>query len=78
MTQQQLEERKADRELMSHLRRTRLEIQKERKRMGDAAYDEYMHRICLEAAEEYCRNHPEYQLVMLDHGGYKFKKIDTA
>ncbi|GHU53845.1 hypothetical protein FACS1894200_14320 [Spirochaetia bacterium] len=77
MTQQQLEERKAEKEVFDRLRAIKREIRKERKRMGDDAYDEYLHRASIEAAEEFCREHPGYQIVMLEHGGYRFKKLDA-
>ena len=45
---------------------------------SDYAYDEYVHRISIEAAEDYCRTHPGVQIVHLDGGGYMFKGADTT
>jgi ElaB/YqjD/DUF883 family membrane-anchored ribosome-binding protein len=78
MTQQQIEERKAEKEVFDSLRAIKREIRKERKRMGDDAYCEYTHRKAMESAEEYCREHPEYQIVFLERGSYRFKKTDTT
>jgi hypothetical protein len=78
MTQQQLEERKAEKEVFARLRAIRREIRKDRQRMGDDAYGEYIDRVALEAAEEYCRENPGYQIVHLERGGYKFKKAEGA
>ncbi|GHU49088.1 hypothetical protein FACS1894200_07260 [Spirochaetia bacterium] len=77
MTQQQLEERKAEKEVFDRLRAAKREMRKDRKRMGDEAYGEYIDRAAMKAAEEYCREHPDYQIVLLEHGGYKFKKLDA-
>ncbi|GHU53308.1 hypothetical protein FACS1894200_13880 [Spirochaetia bacterium] len=75
MTPQQLEERKAERELMNHLRATRREIRKEQERMGLAAYDALKNREMVEDMENYCRKHPGYHIVQIG-GGYLLKKID--
>jgi ElaB/YqjD/DUF883 family membrane-anchored ribosome-binding protein len=78
MTQQQLEERKAEKEVFDRLRAAKREICKERKRMGEDAYDEYVHKMAMETAEEYCREHPGYQIVYLEKGGYRFKKTEAV
>jgi hypothetical protein len=75
MTQQQLEERKVDREIINRLRATRRQIRKDRDRMGADAYGEYIDRVSMEAAEDYCRKNPGYQIVKFG-GGYMLKKTD--
>jgi hypothetical protein len=75
MTQQQIEERKAEREVINHLRATRRKIRKEQERMGLAAYDARTNREMIETMEEYCRKNPGYHIVQVG-GGYLLKKPD--
>jgi hypothetical protein len=78
MTQQQLEERKAERELMAHLRATRREIRKEQERIGLAAYNARSNREMIEEMEAYCRKNPGYQIVKIGDGSLLKKPDGTT
>jgi ElaB/YqjD/DUF883 family membrane-anchored ribosome-binding protein len=75
MTQQQIEERKAEQEVFRRLRATRRKIHKEEERIGLAEYNARSNRQMIETMEEYCRQHPGYQIVQVG-GGYLLKKPD--
>jgi hypothetical protein len=75
MTQQQIEERKAEREVFNHLRATRRKIRKEQERMGLEAYNTRSAREIMESMEKYCRQNPGVQIVKVGDG-YMLKDID--
>jgi hypothetical protein len=77
MTQQQIEERKAEQEVFNHLRAIRRKNRKMRESMGNEAYEEHIEQICRKAEEDYCREHPGVRVVKVG-GGYILKSIDGS
>jgi hypothetical protein len=68
MTLQQLEERKAEKEIFDHLRAVRRRNRKERERMGSVAYDALKNRAMLDTMEDYCRKTPGVTVVKVGNG----------
>jgi hypothetical protein len=75
MTQQQIEEKKAEREVFNHLRATRRKIHKEEERIGRAEYNARSNREMMNRLEEYCRKNPGVQIVKVG-AGYMLKDIN--
>ena len=68
MTQQQIEEKKAEQEVFSRLRAIRRKNRKLRELMGNDAYDDYVHYKVMKGAEAYCRANPGVQIVKVGDG----------
>jgi ElaB/YqjD/DUF883 family membrane-anchored ribosome-binding protein len=75
MTQQQLEERKAEREVFSRLRAVRKQIRKEQEGWTVDERVERGNQEMMNLMETYCREHPGYQIVQVG-GAYLLKKAD--
>ena len=75
MTQQQIEEKKAEQEVFSSIRAIRRKNFKLRQLMGDDNYEEYVHFRAMKALEDYCRANPGVQIVPFGDG---FKLMDIG
>ncbi|MHC6203190.1 hypothetical protein ACYULU_08340 [Breznakiellaceae bacterium SP9] len=75
MTQEQIEERKAEQEVFRRLRAVRRKIRKEQERIGLAEYNTRSNREMIEELEEYCRRHPGVFVVKIGPG-YTLKDSD--
>jgi hypothetical protein len=68
MTEQQIEEKKAEQEVFNSIRAIRRKNRKLRELMGDAEYDDYISYVAVKAEEDYCRVHPGVHVVKVGDG----------
>ena len=68
MTQQQIEEKKAEQEVFNSIRAIRRKNFKLRQLMGDEEYEDYVHYRAVKAAEDYCRANPGVHMVPFGSG----------